>query len=110
MTQPHSLPGIRYFVHIYELSLREQCNHQGYLTYWDWTLDWENVTLSPVWDISTGFGGTWDVRDRPPVFKAYCVTEGPFANLEVPYFEDIHEPHCLLRRFRQGSLKISARI
>lgn len=92
----------RYFIHIYELSLREQCNYQGHLTYWDWTLDWENVTLSPVWDINTGFGGTGDVRHGPPVFKAYCVTEGPFAKLEVLYFEDVHKPHCLLRGFDEN--------
>ena len=89
----------RYFIHIYERSLREQCQYQGHLTYWDWTLDWENVTMSPVWDINTGFGGTGDIKAGPPVFKAYCVTEGPFANLEVPYFGDIYHPHCLLRGF-----------
>lgn len=55
--------------------------------------------MSPVWDINTGFGGSGDVRDGPPLFRAYCVTEGPFADLEV---EDIYEPHCLLRGFDEN--------
>ena len=38
----------------------------------------------------------------PPVFDAYCVTEGPFARLEIPYFEDIYKPHCLLRGFDEN--------
>lgn len=58
--------------------------------------------MSPVWDINTGFGGSGDVRDGPPLFKAYYVTEGPFASLEVHYFEDIYEPHCLLKGFDEN--------
>ena len=92
----------RYFIHTYERTLRKQCGYQGHLTYWDWTLDWENVTMSPVWDIETGFGGSGNVGVGSPVFKAHCVTEGPFANLEVPYFEDVYEPHCLLRGFDEN--------
>jgi len=92
----------RYFIHTYERTLRKQCGYQGQLTYWDWTLDWENVTMSPVWDIKTGFGGNGNVGVGSPVFKAHCVTEGPFANLEVPYYEDIYEPHCLLRGFDEN--------
>ncbi|KAL8710083.1 MAG: hypothetical protein Q9225_007361, partial [Loekoesia sp. 1 TL-2023] len=94
----------RYFIHVYEQKLQEHCGYQGHLTYWDWTLDWENITLSPVWDDKTGFGGTGNASTGTPIFKAYCVTEGPFAGLEVPYFEDIYKPHCLLRGF-DGNLK-----
>lgn len=89
----------RYFIHTYERTLRQQCDYQGHLTYWDWTLDWENVTMSPVWDIKTGFGGNGNVAVGAPVFKAHCVTEGPFANLEVPYLDKVYRPHCLLRGF-----------
>ena len=88
----------RYFIHTYEQKLQE-CGYQGHLTYWDWTLDWENITRSPVWDVQTGFGGSGNTSAGPPVFKAYCMTEGPFAHLEVPYFEHIYQPHCLLRGF-----------
>ena len=89
----------RYFIHTYERILQSHCDYQGSLPYWDWTLDWENITLSPIWDTETGFGGTGNASTGNPIFKAYCVTEGPFANLEIPYFEDIYQPHCLLRGF-----------
>lgn len=67
--------------------------------YWDWTLDWENITIAPVWDTDTGFGGNGDSSSGESAFKGYCVTDGPFARLEVPYFEHIYRPHCLLRGF-----------
>ena len=89
----------RYFIHTYEQSLQRECGYEGQLTYWDWTLDWENITTSPVWDLEYGFGGSGNTSMRPAVFDAYCVTDGPFAWLEVPYFEDIYRPHCLLRGF-----------
>lgn len=92
----------RYFIHTYERKLKEHCDYHGQLTYWDWTLDWENITMSPIWDVETGFGGSGNVEVGSPVFKAHCVTEGPFANLEVPYFEDIYQPHCLLRGFDEN--------
>ena len=94
----------RYFIHTYERKLKEQCDYQGHLTYWDWTLDWENITMSPVWDADTGFGGSGNVEVDSPILKAHCVTEGAFANLEVLYFEDIYKPHCLLRGF-DGNLE-----
>lgn len=39
----------------------------------------------------------------PAYFNGYCVTDGPFAMLEIPYLEDIHLPHCLLRGFENSS-------
>ena len=62
-------------------------------------MDWENITTSPVWDTTTGFGGNGNTSVGHPIFDAYCVTEGPFGRLEVPYFEHIYQPHCLLRGF-----------
>ena len=89
----------RYFIHTYEQKLQEQCGYKGHLTYWDWTLDWENIASSPVWNVETGFGGNGNFSVGHPVLKAHCVTEGPFAGLEVLYFENIYQPHCLLRGF-----------
>ncbi|KAL8934942.1 MAG: hypothetical protein Q9216_005659 [Gyalolechia sp. 2 TL-2023] len=71
-------------------------------SYWDWTLDWENITSSPVWDEDVGFGGNGNQNSGDAIFKAYCVDQGPFAKLEVPYFEDVYKPHCLLRGFESG--------
>lgn len=58
--------------------------------------------MSPLRDIKTGFRGSGNVGVGSPVFKAHCVTEGPFANLEIPYLEDIYEPLCLLRGFEEN--------
>ena len=92
----------RYFIHVYERTLQQRCDYTGHLAYWDWTLDWENITMAPIWDSGTGFGGNGNTSQGPAVFKAYCVTEGPFAHLQVPYFETIHQPHCLLRGFDEN--------
>lgn len=92
----------RYFIHSYERSLQQWCGYRGTLPYWDWTLDWENITTSPIWAIDTGFGGNGNTSHGAAVFQAYCVTEGPFAYLHVPYFENIYRPHCLLRGFDQN--------
>ena len=89
----------RYFIHVYERKLKEHCSYQGHLTYWDWTLDWENITMSPIWDVETGFGGNGNAEVGTAFLKAHCVTEGPFANFEVPYIDDKYQPHCLLRGF-----------
>lgn len=34
------LPWHRYFLHVYEKALREECNYRGNLTYWDWSKNW----------------------------------------------------------------------
>ncbi|MDI1484948.1 MAG: hypothetical protein OHK93_000082 [Ramalina farinacea] len=44
-------------------------------------------------------GSDGDVTAGEPLFNAQCVSDGPFAGLEVLYFEDIYRPHCLLRGF-----------
>ena len=95
----------RYFIHSYEKMLQQRCDYDAHLPYWDWTLDWENITISPIWDTETGFGGNGNVNLGSPVFDAHCVTEGPFALLDVPYFEDIYKPHCLLRGFDKNLAK-----
>lgn len=45
-----------------------------------------------------------------PILNAYCVTEGPFARLEVPYFEHMYQPHCLLRGFESDEKLMALRI
>ena len=41
------LPWHRYFLHIYESTLRSKCGYEGGLVYWDWTLDWEVTGVEP---------------------------------------------------------------
>ncbi|KAJ8064632.1 hypothetical protein OCU04_006958 [Sclerotinia nivalis] len=94
------LPWHRYFIHIYEQALREQCDYLGYLAYWDWELDWADIEKSPVWDGEDGFGGdgTGDIG----VGEGRCVADGPFANMTLFYYEDSEQQHCLSRGFRHG--------
>ncbi|KAM0795551.1 hypothetical protein BDR22DRAFT_883005 [Usnea florida] len=95
------LPWHRYFIHVYEKTLREQCAYSGHLTYWDWSLDWEDVTHAPVWDTILGFGGDGDEEDLESI-HGHCVTDGPFARLQVLYVEKYPYPHCLSRGFAVG--------
>ncbi|KAF9871307.1 hypothetical protein CkaCkLH20_11228 [Colletotrichum karsti] len=102
------LPWHRYFIHIYETALREECGYTGPMTYWDWTLDSEDMSKSPVFsnDTTRGFGGnglngglTSPSRPNPLVM---CVTDGAFGNFTVSYYDTTPRPHCLNRGFNDG--------
>ena len=112
------LPWHRYFIHVYEKALREQCAYSGHLTYvqesemqtrlikypsryWDWSLDWKDVTHAPVWDAVLGFGGDGNEKDLESI-HGHCVTDGPFAMLKVLYVEKVPYSHCLSRGFATG--------
>ncbi|KAF4615860.1 hypothetical protein G7Y89_g15255 [Cudoniella acicularis] len=103
-TTPTFIAWHRYFIHIYESTLREQCGFTGHLSYWDWSLDWKNMAKSPIWEDEGGFGGNGNEKAEISVGKGHCVTDGPFANLTVAYFSNKNESHCLSRGFVQGEL------
>jgi hypothetical protein len=69
--------------------------------YWDWSLDWQDLTTAPVWSSDIGFGTDGNITDRESI-HGHCVTDGPFANLEVLYVEQYPYPHCLSREFAKG--------
>ena len=92
----------RYFIHIYESTLQRQCDFQGHLAYWDWSLDWEDISKSPVFDPSHGFGGDGNATGETTVGHGRCVIDGPFNGLVVPVFGSKDDPHCLSRGFLQG--------
>ncbi|KAJ8113017.1 hypothetical protein ONZ43_g5256 [Nemania bipapillata] len=96
------LPWHRYFIHIYEQTLKQRCQYQGTLPYWDWTRDWANLTQAPVWSATEGFGGNGDTNLPAPVGDGYCVQDGPFAGLQVQYYDGDWNPHCLSRGFLAG--------
>ena len=73
------------------------------LRYWNWMLDWEDVTKAPVWDPENGFGGNGDPDVGESIVKGHCVTDGPFAMLEVLYLKSELKPHCLSRGFESGT-------
>ena len=69
-------------------------------------MDWNNLSESPVWDDSLGFGGDGNASlfGPLPTTKSYprqscCVTSGPFGSLQVMNGLDAPVPHCLSRRF-----------
>lgn len=67
--------------------------------YWDWTLDWQDVTKAPVWNSEIGFGGNGDPQAGGSLLKGHCVVDGPFAMLQVSYVKSDRRPHCLSRGF-----------
>jgi tyrosinase len=101
------LPWHRYFIHVYEMALRQDCGYNGHLAYWDWTLDWKDPAQSPIWDPETGFGGNGDLNGTETVFSGRCVKDGPFADYTVHYSNNTIKPHCLSRGF--GCMEDSGR-
>lgn len=101
------LPWHRYFLHLYETTLRDKCGYDGGLVYWDWTLDHAALEGSPVFDPGTGFGGDGEVDGNITVSNTgRCVVDGPFAGVIASFYDVKFMPHCLSRGFRDldGSL------
>ncbi|KAI1084257.1 putative tyrosinase [Whalleya microplaca] len=99
------LPWHRYFIHIYEETLKNRCQYEGTLPYWDWAQDWANLTQAPVWNATEGFGGNGNVDLPTTVGHGHCVQDGPFAGLQVQYYNKDWNPHCLSRGFLTGELR-----
>ncbi|KAL9581046.1 MAG: hypothetical protein Q9212_004135 [Teloschistes hypoglaucus] len=87
-------PFHRYFIHLYETALRNECGYKGAQPYWDWTLAWQDPVHSTIFDGSpTSLGGNGEfIPDAPPTkVTAFglelnvphasgggCVQSGPF--------------------------------
>ena len=69
--------------------------------YWNWVLDWEDITKSPIWDRESGFGGNG--AGGPSVGNGSCVTDGPFAYLTALSYGIEEKSHCLSRGFLGGA-------
>ncbi|KAF9052157.1 hypothetical protein BJ165DRAFT_1340679, partial [Panaeolus papilionaceus] len=113
----HFFPWHRYFLSLYERTLREECDYKGAIPYWDWSVDADKggrLLDSPIFDPVTGFGGdgvegtySLNFTDQemdfngvnPDMFHG-CVMDGPFA---YPGFKVHLGPgflvgdHCLTR-------------
>ncbi|KAK7906577.1 hypothetical protein PG985_016314 [Apiospora marii] len=114
----------RYFVHVYETVLRDECGYTGYSPYWNWFAHRDDVTKSPVFDGSpTSLGGDGEFFYHPgtpggvlqiPLPSGRgggCIKEGPFAGQQVsvgpllsvfegfPTVKDLFvpNPHCIRR-------------
>ncbi|KAH8645967.1 hypothetical protein BGZ60DRAFT_392289 [Tricladium varicosporioides] len=96
---PNFLPWHRYFIHRYEKALKEICGYQGHLLYWDWSLDYEDLSSAPVFDAEHGFGGDGGPEEDRSLFNGSCIRNGPFSMYEVRVIGDKIKPHCLSRGF-----------
>ncbi|KAL8831722.1 MAG: hypothetical protein Q9191_000693 [Dirinaria sp. TL-2023a] len=76
-------------------------------SYWNWALDWEDITKAPVWDSDLGFGGNGDASLGRPIVEGHCIVDGPFAMLDIPYLDETWTPHCLSRGFESGESLVS---
>lgn len=79
---------------------RTCCHRLTWIIYsfWDWSLDWEDLPNSPIFDSELGFGGDGD-EHAPKFHHAHCVTSTPFKNLQPSWSASEYAPHCLTRWF-----------
>jgi tyrosinase len=71
-------------------------------SYWDWSLDWQDLANSSIWDNEEGFGSQSDgqVGASHPgqTTNGKCVS-GPFKDIRLFHFNLTVRPHCLSRQF-----------
>ncbi|KAJ6598349.1 hypothetical protein DFH09DRAFT_1258454 [Mycena vulgaris] len=117
------LPWHRRLLNMFETALRQECEFQGSIPYWDWSQDIDSgvpLAKSPVFDAVYGFGGNGvDVPNYAGQFGNLsllssagwvapgtgggCVPDGPFAayNLTVGPGTNVTN-HCLQRAFNDN--------
>ncbi|KAF9002918.1 tyrosinase [Cyathus striatus] len=96
---PYFLPWHRWFLHLFDSSLRETCGYKGPTPYWDWTKDSLSLIDAPVFDPSPkyGLGGNGDCSPEGDC----SVTSGAFL---PPRFELAFPiPHRLRRQLSLNS-------
>jgi tyrosinase len=80
---------------------RRASNH--YYRFWNWQLDWQDVTRASIWNAEDGFGTTGNVeQSKHAILEGYCVKDGPFKDFMIPYLDEKYYPHCLSRGFLEG--------
>ncbi|TDZ16208.1 Tyrosinase-like protein orsC [Colletotrichum orbiculare MAFF 240422] len=115
----------RHYIWSYEQALRNECGYTGYLPYWNWFSNPENLRESPVFDgseTSMGSDGLFVPHNGsigsaglhiPSGLGGGCIATGPFANLSAnlgpvqPQQDGIvgvgtaeklkYNPHCVTR-------------
>lgn len=96
---PIFLPWHRYFVQVYEDTLRNDCGYTGTAMYWNWEADWASPSKSSVWDSSSdlGFGGNGTESEAASNGGHPRVMDGAFKNLRPTYWDGQVDPHYLSR-------------
>ncbi|KAK4448376.1 hypothetical protein QBC34DRAFT_352975 [Podospora aff. communis PSN243] len=91
------LPWHRYLIVLYEKEL-QACGYTGNAMYWDWVADSGAPSKAAVFDPVTGFGGNGTIEpSNDDWVTTSCVKNGPFANLQLKYWNSDERPHCLQR-------------
>ena len=93
------LPWHRYFITLYEASLTT-CGYSGPAMYWDWVASSSAPSKAAVFSPTTGFGGNGNQTSSQ--WGTNCVLDGPFKTLQLRYWNEEVDPHCLLRIFEPG--------
>lgn len=77
--------------------------HKAAHSFWDWTLDWQSIFSSPVWDPDHGFGGNGNQSEEASLNYGRCVTDGPFTSLQLSFADPDARNHCLSRGFQDSN-------
>jgi len=86
------LPWHRWYVYVFEESLKNKCGYTGVSPYWNWTIDAPDFYESSFWkdsDPESGLGGWGDPN------ADFSVPDGGFNEFHVSY----PSPHILRRNF-----------
>jgi len=98
---PSFLPWHRYFVHVYEKALQQQCGYTGAAMYWDWTLDSGAPTRASVFDPVLGFGTNGnDTTNNNGLPR---LADGAFKSLRPTYWNSDAMPHWLSRHWQSNT-------
>ncbi|KAH8881179.1 Di-copper centre-containing protein [Thozetella sp. PMI_491] len=100
---PSFLPWHRWFIHEFERTLQDECGYEGQLPYWDWTVDWQDLAGSSIWDNELGFGSQDDRKvgvSVPGETAGEKCVSGPFKDVKLLHFNLTVRPHCLSRQFQ----------
>ncbi|KNZ44064.1 hypothetical protein VP01_953g12 [Puccinia sorghi] len=92
------LPWHRHYMFTYETALRDECGYSGNLPRWDWSLDSDDMSKSPIWspDPNVGFGtNVQDSSKSGDGLDGAPVQDGAFANWPLYY----PEYHTLQRNY-----------
>jgi tyrosinase len=65
----------------------------------------ESLRDSPVFSNITGFGGDGNMEGPESVGDGHGVTDGPFADLILPFYNSDDHDHCLSRAFADGKTR-----
>ncbi|KAH8976448.1 Di-copper centre-containing protein [Lactarius deliciosus] len=86
------LPWHRWYVYLFENTLKSKCGYTGVSPYWNWTIDAPDLFESSFWKDSnpqSGLGGWGNPK------ADYSVPDGGFRKLHVSY----PSPHTVRRNF-----------